>query len=242
MNSIKSELLWLGSWRHRKDKILNLQINEEPVYALGVHFAYERDEVLQRNFWDKLISLKKLLNIWSQRDISVYGRINLVKSLVLSKLVFICSVMETPKLFVDEVNKIVLDFIWNHKPPKIKYTTLIKTKPEGGLDMKDFTLFNKALKLNWVKRLCSISDAPWQYIPKSLLVNVGGSVLFKCNYDIGQLGLSKCLPAFYQEIITFWQDVIASNPKNKNDVLEQIIWNNKFIKPDKKSMYLQHWR
>ena len=64
INESKSELLWLGSWRHRKDKILNLQISEEPVYALGVHFAYERDTVLQRNFWDKLISLKKLLNIY----------------------------------------------------------------------------------------------------------------------------------------------------------------------------------
>ena len=79
-------------------------------------------------------------------------------------------------------------------------------------------------------------------IPKSLLANVGGPELFKCNYDIGHLNLSKCLPAFYHEIITFWQDVIASNPKIKNDVLEQIVWNNKFIKSDKKSMYLQHWR
>ena len=60
--------------------------------------------------------------------------------------------------------------------------------------------------------------------------NVGGPELFKCNYDIGHLNLSKCLPAFYHEIITFWQDVIASNPKSKNDVLEQIVWNNKFIK------------
>ena len=97
-----------------------------------------------------------------------------MKSLALSKLVFICSVMETPKLFVDEVNKIVLDFIWGHKPPKIKYTTLIKTRQEGGLEMKDFALFNKALKLNWIKRLHSNSDAPWQYIPKSLLANVWG--------------------------------------------------------------------
>ena len=149
--------------------------------------------------------------------------------------------METPIFFVDEVNIIILDFIWDHKPPKIKYTTLIKTKQEGGLDMKYFSLFKQALKLNWVKQLCSIPYTQWQYIPKSLLGNIGGSELFKCNYDIGQLCLSKCLPALYQEIITFGQDVIASNPKNKNDVLEQIIWNNKFIKPDKKSMYLQHW-
>ena len=90
INESKSELLWLGSWRQRKDKIFNLQISEEPVYALGIHFAYERDTVLQRNFWDKLISLKKkLLNIWAQRDISFYGKIDQVKSLALSKLVSI---------------------------------------------------------------------------------------------------------------------------------------------------------
>ena len=59
INESKSGQLWLGSWRHRKDKILNLQISEEPVYALGLYFAYERDTVLQRNFWDKLISFKK---------------------------------------------------------------------------------------------------------------------------------------------------------------------------------------
>ena len=68
--------------------------------------------------------------------------------------------------------------------------------------MKDFSLCNKALKLNWVKHLCSYSDAPWQYIPKSLLANVGGPELFKCNYDISHLNLSKCLPAFYHKIIT----------------------------------------
>jgi len=81
-----------------------------------------------------IIPLKKLLNIWSQRDISIYGKINLVKSLALSKLIFICNVMETPKLSANEVNKITLDFIWNHKPPKIKYSTLIKTNKEGGLE------------------------------------------------------------------------------------------------------------
>ena len=134
----------------------------------------KRIEAQCRNFkfW---LTLTKNENKLS--DISVYGKINLVKPLALSKLVFICSVMETPKVFVDEVNKIVLDFIWGHKPPKIKYTMLIKTRQEGGLQMKDFALFNKALKLNWVKRLCSNSDAPRQYIPKSLLANVGGPEL-----------------------------------------------------------------
>ena len=61
INESKSELLWLGSWRHWKDKTLHLQISdhEEPVYVLGVHFAYKRNTVLQRNFRDKLIIFVK---------------------------------------------------------------------------------------------------------------------------------------------------------------------------------------
>ena len=76
INVSKSEILWLGSMRHRKDGILNIQVRDEPVYALGTHFSYDD----QRNVLDKLAKLQKTLNFWSQRDISVYGRINIVKT------------------------------------------------------------------------------------------------------------------------------------------------------------------
>ena len=183
LNQTKSEMLWLGSMRNRKDTIHDLQLSAEPVYALGAHFSYDLEVSEKKNFFDKLGSLKKTLNMWSQRDLSIAGRINIIKTLALSKLVFICSVMNTPKDFSKEVDKITFDFIWDHKPAKIKKTTLIKQKTAGGLDMKDFSLFDKALKLNWVNRLCSYSNAPWQYIPKLLLADVGGTELFKCNYD-----------------------------------------------------------
>lgn len=196
-------MLWLGSVSHRKDSILDLQMSGEPVYALGVHFTYDLEMSEKKNFLDKLDSLKKTLNMWSQRDLSIVGRINIIKTLALSKLVFICSVMCTPKDFSKEVNRIVFDFIWNHKPAKIKKTTLFKQKTAGGLDMRGFSLFDKALKLNWVKRLCSNSDAPWQYIPKSLLADVGGTELFKCNYDYNLLDLDNHLPPFYREIIFY---------------------------------------
>ena len=97
INQAKSEMLWLGSMRHRKDAIGNLQISDDPVYALGVHFTYNIELSYKKNFFDKLSSLKKTLTIWSRRDLSIYGRINIVKTLALSKLVFIPSVMKTPK-------------------------------------------------------------------------------------------------------------------------------------------------
>ena len=67
-----------------------------------------------------------------------------------------------PKHFTHEVSKITSEFVWNHKPPKVKRTAILKSKGKGGLDMKDFVIFDKALKQNWVKRLCSSDhlDAP----------------------------------------------------------------------------------
>ena len=82
----------------------------------------------KRTSIDRLDSLRKLLNIWSARDTSVHGRIQIVKSMAISKLTFVCSVLSTPASFAAEVDKLIFDFIWNYKIPKIKETTLIKDK------------------------------------------------------------------------------------------------------------------
>ena len=80
--------------------------------------------------------------------------------------------------------------------------------------MKDFSLFDKVLKLNRVKRLCSNSNAPWEYIPKSLLADVGGTELFKCNYDYNLLDLDNHLPAFYKNR-SFFTGKISQLPQLK---------------------------
>ena len=97
--------------------------------------------------------------------------------------------------------------------------------------MRDFSLFDKALKLNWVKRLCSNSDSPWQYIPKSLLADVGGTELFKCNYDYNLLDLDNHLRPFYREIIFYWQDIATAHLKTK--------WGSLTV--NKKTVFFPHW-
>jgi hypothetical protein len=43
--------------------------------ALGIYFSYDTKEMEEKNFLTKLKELKTLLNIWSQRDLSILGRI-----------------------------------------------------------------------------------------------------------------------------------------------------------------------
>ena len=80
----------------------------------------------------RLLSLEKYLNMWSSRDLTLYGKINISKSLALSKLTFIGSVLPIPDDFIKSVNRQIVDFIWRQKNPKIKKATMIGEKKEGG--------------------------------------------------------------------------------------------------------------
>ena len=107
--------------------------------------------------------------------------------------------------------------------------------------MVDFTLFDKALKICWVKRLCSEGDEAWKLIPLRLLSGVGGTLLFQCNYDTKYLNLSANLPTFYKDVISHWQELNNVVPSAKKDVCDQIVWNNRFIKINKASAYFRSW-
>ena len=87
-----------------KNSILNLTLSDDTVYALGVYFSYDEELATKSNFFEKLPKLKKILKIWSSRDISIYGQVNIVKTLAISKLTFICNLLDTPKGFINDVN------------------------------------------------------------------------------------------------------------------------------------------
>ena len=91
--------------------------------------------------------------------------------------------------------------------------------------MIDFSLFDRALKICWVKRFCSEGNQPWKIIPLCLLSNVSGTLLFYCNYSGEYLTLNAKLVTFYNEIILQWQEINNVIPKTKKHVLDQFIWN-----------------
>ena len=96
--------------------------------------------------------MEKILNSLKRRKLTLVGKINIVKSLGLSKLIYNASVLSLPENFSKRVDKVILDFIWDNKPRKIKTTTLIGDRNMGGLNLSEFESMNKALKASWVKR------------------------------------------------------------------------------------------
>ena len=78
-------------------------------------------------------------------------------------------------------------------------------------------------------------------MPLSLLSNVGGILLFQCNYNIQYLPLNENLPKFYRDILAYWQKIKNTNPKTK-DVLNEAIRKNQFIRVNKSSVFFPGWK
>ena len=124
-------------------------------------FAYDSTASFKINFEEKLITLKNILKQWTTRNLSLIGRICIVKTLAISKLVYNASVLKVPPNFAEKVNDVCFKFIWNFKPDKVKRQTIVLPVDKGGLNVVNFTTLDKSLKAAWVKRFCEADGSNW---------------------------------------------------------------------------------
>ena len=94
INKSKTEGMWLGPLKTRldKDEPFGISWPKHYVIALGIAFSYHVQVSNKINFDERLAKLKKVLNTWSGRHLTILGRIAIVKSLAIAKLVYSCSV------------------------------------------------------------------------------------------------------------------------------------------------------
>ena len=128
INTSKTEAMWLGTWKSRKEKPFGFKWPHDPVLALGVHFSYDSERAKKLNLEDKIAILEKTLNNWKRRKLTLIGKIHIVKTLGLSKLIYSASVLAMSKHTVERINKIIFNFLWDGKPAKIKKKLLLPKK------------------------------------------------------------------------------------------------------------------
>ena len=78
--------------------------------------------------------------------------------------------------------------------------------------MPDFEIINKYLKAGWVKRFLTPESQSWKTIPLSLLLAVGGSLLFK-YFSLKTLPDLPFLPQFYKDVLAAWDEIVSHTPK-----------------------------
>ena len=238
VNSLKSEIAWIGSERHNQSKVGPFQwvnLNENAIKILGINFTYNPELAVKLNFENKVTQFGTLLNLWKSRNLTIYGRCQVLKSLAMPKLFYICNVMVPPKHVILNVKRKILEFIWNTKRPKVKYQILTKDYDNGGIKLPDIELRLQTQRVLWAKRLLTGNDNIFKLIPRLYLKSIGGLKHITYNFDIGIL--PKKLPIFYKLIFEAWAQFSNHKPLCLEEVKMQPLWCNRYIATNKKSFF-----
>ena len=83
----------------------------EVINILGIYFGYDERKRNNLNFTQTLKSIKELINVWKWRGLSLLGRIQIVKTFAIPKLMFRASVIPISKELIEEANSILYKFI-----------------------------------------------------------------------------------------------------------------------------------
>ena len=157
INVDKTKAVWIGSRRNSKLRFMpeiNLDWNPVTFTVLGVVFSTDVLEIVTINFENKLNEMKKVLNAWSRRNLTPFGRITVIKSLVISKITHLLMNLPDPEeSFLKELNTLLYNFLWNGKNDKIRRSGVCQAYEIGGLKMVDIKSFLAALKISWLKRM-----------------------------------------------------------------------------------------
>ena len=238
LNVKKTKALWLGKWKSNKNKPLDLKWFHSPVKILGIYFSYNIKENNELTFYKKIEKLQTKLDMWSSRDLTIFGRAMLIKTLGISQLIYSASNLDAPEGIVEVVRTKSFKFLWKNKKDKIKRSGLYQDSDNGGIRMTDFAIMLKALKLAWIPRLLRTSDnSNWCIIPKHYFRSMGGlNFLLTCNYDTK---FFNDLPLFYKKILDFFNELKTLYLYDQKQ--ELILFNNKDILVDGKPIFFSEW-
>ena len=200
------------------------------VKILGIHFTYNNALFRKLNFDSIMKSIKKSLNNWKWRGLTLMGKIQTIKSFVVPKILYRAAVLPLEKDFLKEIISVLYEFLWKGKD-KVKRTAVISDIRDGRLRMVDIETMIKAQKIMVVKKYLDNSPTGWKNILSFHLRKVSGPFLCHCNFELDSLPLD--LPIFYRNCLDAWSSINKSSPATSKQIANQILWNNKFIHIEK---------
>lgn len=153
---------------------------------------------------------QKLFSTWMKRSNTPLGRVAVLKSLILSKLIYWWTLLPNPpNHLIHQLQKKCFQFVWDNKNDKIKRTIAVQTIQKGGIGVPHIETYIKSLKIVWMKKILSDSQNPkWKQILKitcpeiDLINNIGPTLLLRNTNHVNLFwkDVFKATVEFYDKI------------------------------------------
>jgi hypothetical protein len=190
-------------------------------------------EICLRNNWTKITSdAEKLFESWKTRNLTMFGKVCIINSIVVSKIIYLASILNLPgSNVIKDLQRIIYNFIWKKKD-RIKRNTLIGPIDNGGIGVVDILSKMKSLRALWIKQILNKRNPLYDFV---------NSICIESNYDFDYLiktnltiikdyEIMDSFPLFYKEMLVFFNECKKINTFGcLNDVLKEPLWSNNSV-------------
>jgi hypothetical protein len=146
LNNEKVEGIWLGPLKNTMPKrYAGISWSDDAVRCLGIYLGHNKEQCLQMNWTNKLDKIKKLIMQWKRRNLTLIGKIVVIKTFVMPQIIFSASLLRPPEQFANECEKEVRNYIGT-KRYRLNTSNIIGRIESGGLGFPDIECTFKALK------------------------------------------------------------------------------------------------
>ena len=134
-----------------------MEWTNEPFTVLGVLLSIELKLITSVNFNDRLTDIEKAIAQWDKRNLTVLGKVTVVKTILLSKITHL--LISLPSLdtnFTKKLEHILFNYVWGGKTDRISRNKMIKDYKDGGCRMVLQLFIYCYLKIGFI---CIIKDS-----------------------------------------------------------------------------------
>ena len=244
LNYSKSSLIWVGSKKYntaRFCKDIPFIWNDGKKFEyLGIIFSLDVDAMVNCNYDNTFNSIISLSNLWSKRNLSVMGKVVVVKSILLSKLTYVASALPNPdNSMLTKLNSLFYKFLWGGSD-RIKRLQMIQNFNQGGVKMVDVFSYVKSLKLKWIQRILISADNNWvQFLYFYFNQNFHCESFFEIDSSCLDYLTRQYPNRFWKDTLNIYKDFLDLTriAYGGNNILQQSVWYNDVFKMDNKVMF-----
>ena len=177
-----------------------------------------------------------MICMWSKRNLSSIGRITVIKSFILPKLIHLFLSLPNPnKELIKEIDTLFFNYVWNSKIDRIARKHIVKQYHDGGLKMIHIENFIKSLKITWLRRL-EQSNSAWATLLRTSLPN-----WFPAFHALGNNFLDEIM----HSLNLFWRDVFTAvcdfRMLVQDNILLTPLWCNETFNINNRYMFIVSW-
>jgi len=110
LNVAKTEVMWRGSLQNCENEPLGVKW-KTCVKFLGIFITHDVQILVEKNFKQRLKKIGNAINLWKSRGLSIHGKVNIIKAILLPKLIYPSMVISTPSEVIKEFSSLVFHFL-----------------------------------------------------------------------------------------------------------------------------------